>query len=73
MCDGFRFVRTVVEATEKEKGACFPHHRQKIVSASLTKLDARSNMIRDEGRVALQKAVEARSGFELKLRAPGVV
>ena len=38
-----------------------------LVRASLTKLDARGNSLGEEGRAALRKAVEGRSGFELKL------
>ena len=36
-------------------------------SASLTKLDARDNGMGKKGKAALAKAVERRSGFELKL------
>ena len=37
------------------------------VNGSLTKLDVKYNMIRDEGKEVLQKAVEGRSGFDLQL------
>ena len=37
------------------------------LTPSLTKLDARFNNLGDEGEAALRKAVEERSGFELKL------
>ena len=37
------------------------------VNASLTKLDARFNMLGEEVKAALRKAVEARSGFKLEL------
>ena len=37
------------------------------VAASLTKLDARVNNMGKEGKAALEKCVEGRSGFELEL------
>lgn len=37
------------------------------VSASLTRLDVQYNSLGEEGTAALHKAVEDRSGFELKL------
>ena len=37
------------------------------VSASLTKLDVRYNSLGADGKAALQKAVDGRSGFDLLL------
>ena len=37
------------------------------VSASLTKIDVRLNALGDDGKAALRKAVEGRSGFQLML------
>ena len=37
------------------------------VSTSLTKIDVRSIALGDDGKAALRKAVEGRSGFELVL------
>ena len=37
------------------------------VMASLTKIDARYNSLGDDGKAALRKVVEGRSGFELML------
>ena len=37
------------------------------VNASLTRLDVQRNAFDSDGREALQKAVEGRTGFELKL------
>ena len=38
-----------------------------LVSASMTRLDVRYNVLGAEGEAALRKAVEGRSGFELLL------
>ena len=40
---------------------------QNLVNASLTKLDASYNGMGKEGKAALQKAAEGRSGFKLML------
>ena len=37
------------------------------VTTSLTKIDVRLNALGDDGRAALHKAVEGRSGFQLML------
>ena len=37
------------------------------VVASMTHLDVRANSLGEEGKAVLRKAVEGRSGFELKL------
>ena len=37
------------------------------VTASLTKIDVRLNALGDDGKAALRKAVEGRSGFQLML------
>ena len=36
-------------------------------NASITRLDVRANLLRDEGKAALHKAIQARSGFALLL------
>ena len=36
-------------------------------SGSLTKIDVRYNLLGDDGKAALRKVVEGRSGFELML------
>ena len=38
-----------------------------LVSASMTHLDVRVNSMGEEGKAVLRKAIEGRSGFELKL------
>ena len=37
------------------------------VCASMTHLDVRANVLGEEGKAVLRKAIEGRSGFELKL------
>ena len=37
------------------------------VTASMTRLDVRGNLLGNEGKAALRKALEGRSGFELLL------
>ena len=44
--------------------ACFAKN---FVRASLTRLDVRVNSLGEEGKAALRKALDGRSGFELLL------
>ena len=38
-----------------------------LANGSLTKIDVRYNLLGDDGKAALRKVVEGRSGFELML------